>query len=118
MSTCVLVDSTKNVGLDAIAAVIDRVSAHTGNPGATGANEVTGGSYARQTPTWSAAAFGVASLSGALTFSVPACTISYAGLWTNAGTVFRGYVVLPTPRVFTGAGTWVVDDLDLSLAND
>ena len=41
-------ESALNIGADAIAAASRWVSAHTGDPSTTGANEVAGGSYARQ----------------------------------------------------------------------
>jgi hypothetical protein len=50
---------------------------------ATGANELTGGSpaYARQAVTWSAASGGSMSMSGTLTFNVPASTVAFIGFW-------------------------------------
>lgn len=57
-------------------------SLHTADPGETGANEVTGGSYARQTITLSAASSGTTSNSGAISFTgMPACTVTHAALW-------------------------------------
>lgn len=48
----------------------------------TGVNEVAGGSYARQTTAWGAAAGGTISLSNAPVFSVPgSTTVRYIGLW-------------------------------------
>jgi hypothetical protein len=110
----ILTDSAKNVALDALGAVIDRLSLHSGDPSTTGANELSGGSpaYARQTPAWSASAAGVLSLSGSETFDVPAgSTVAFVGMWTNSGAVFRGYV--PAGSGSAGGGTvdaFSVDD--------
>jgi hypothetical protein len=82
----------------------DFVSAHTGFPGVTGANEVTGGApaYARKAYTVAAASGGSRSASAAV-FDVPACTVSWLGFW-NAGNFLFG---LPnggaTPKNFAVA---------------
>jgi hypothetical protein len=80
------------------------VSLHTGDPGDTGANEVSGGAYARQGPiTFTNAGNNptVASNSAILTFPVATAawgTISYFGLWSAATAgVFRGSGALITP---------------------
>ena len=85
-----IVDSAINTMLDAV--VFDLCSLHTAYS-ATGANEVTGGSpaYARKAITIAAAASRARAASTAPVFDVPAAaTVRFIGLWTNAGTVFRG----------------------------
>lgn len=69
------------------------VSLHTGDPGATGTNEVSSGGYTKQLTTWGApttASDGRAVITGSMvTFSVPgAVPITYYGVWsgTSAGT--------------------------------
>lgn len=79
----------KNQMLDALDVV--SLSLHTAFPGATGANEVTGGSYARQAATFSGASAGVRSMSAAAVVDVPACTVAWVGLWDTAGTTFQAY---------------------------
>lgn len=79
----------KNAMLDALDVV--SLSLHTAFPGATGANEVTGGTYARKAATFGAAAAGVRTMSAAVTPDVPACTVAWAGLWDTAGTTFMAY---------------------------
>jgi hypothetical protein len=77
--------ATKNAMLSALA--VDKVSLHTGFPGAIGSNEVTGGTYAQQTVTFSSPAGGVKAMTSAVTFSgLPVCTIRWVGFW--AGTTF------------------------------
>lgn len=61
-------------------------SLHIGNPGITGANEVTGGSYARQAVTFGAAASSAMSNSAALNFTgmpavVAGTPMTHMGLW-------------------------------------
>ena len=83
-------NAAKNAMLDALD--IAEMSLHTGFPGTTGANEVTGGSYARLPVTVVAAASALAPLTGApYTFDVPACTVRWAGLWDAAGTTLMAY---------------------------
>ena len=84
-----LTDATVNTMLDAI--TYDLASLHTAYS-ATGANEVTGGSpaYARKAITLAAASGRSRAASTAPIFDVPATTVRFIGLWTNAGTVFRG----------------------------
>jgi hypothetical protein len=69
----------------AYAAAATYASLHTADPGANGANEVTGTGYARQAITWTGGAVdGVTTAS--VTFTVPAnVSVTHAGLQT-AGT--------------------------------
>ena len=71
------------------------LSLHTASPGTTGANEVTGGSYARQAITFGTASGGVATSTDGQTFSsMPAESggVPYFGLWTavTGGTYIGG----------------------------
>lgn len=79
----------KNAMLNVLA--LDKISLHTGFPGQTGANEVTGGAYARLAVTFGAAAAASRSLSAPAAVSVPACTVAWAGVWNAAGTQFQSY---------------------------
>ena len=58
-------------------------SLHTAYPGTTGTNEVSGGGYARQTPSLGAYSGGVRVI-GSMTWSVPASTVKWVGLWNGA----------------------------------
>lgn len=84
-----ITDATVNTMLDAV--TYDLASLHTAYS-ATGASEVTGGApaYARKAITMAAAAARAKAASTAPVFDVPATTVRFVGLWTNAGTVFRG----------------------------
>lgn len=113
-----LTESLFNSMLDDAGTEIGSISLHDADPGLTGANELTGGSYARQVPTWAAASGGSVQTSSALDFSVPGgSTVAYVGLWDGAGTTFKGGVQLATSEVFAADGTYTVTNITLTLAN-
>ena len=71
------------------------LSVHTGDPGTTGANEISGGSpaYARQQTSWGTASNGqIAGLQ--VTFNLPAGQYTYVGLWTNNGSTFLDKIAI------------------------
>lgn len=92
--------AVKNSMADHWASLGASISAHTGDPGTTGANEVTGGGYARQTTTWGAASGGVTTGSQ-VTIPVPATTVTHTGRWN--GSTFLGGVDT-TDATITPAG--------------
>jgi len=68
------------------------VSLHTADPGLTGANEVTGGSYARKPITLGAASSKSSTNSAAVEFtSMPATSVLYGGVWDQGGTTGNFY---------------------------
>lgn len=70
------------------AAQVVVVSLHTGNPGSTGTNELTGGGYARQTLSWGTPAAGAVTASP-VSFNVPADTdVAYLGFWSSGSVTF------------------------------
>lgn len=80
--------TARNDALNAI--TIDAMSLHSGFPGTTGANELTGSGYARQACSFNAAAGNVRTLAAVTNFGVGAGhTVRWAGLW--AGSTFKGY---------------------------
>lgn len=84
--------ATKESAALAIAALGDRISLHTADPGTTGASEVTGGSpaYARKTTTWSGGASDGSVVGSQVTFDVPAGTYTHIGIWSAGGTFIGG----------------------------
>ena len=59
-----------------------KVSLHTADPGATGADEVVGGDYERKTPTLDAPASKVIDNTVAVEWeNMPACTVTHLGIW-------------------------------------
>ncbi len=96
---------------------------HVGALTDVGTTEVTGGSYARQAVTWSAAgtpAAGQASNTGALSVPIPAgTTVQSVGLW-DAGTAGNLLGVFPygsTGQVVDGVATVSTADLFTSVAH-
>ena len=86
------VTAAKNTMLDAL--TVDRISLHNGHPGTDGlSNELSGGSYARQTCVLNAAAGGTRSLNADVAVPVPADTVIAIGFWDNNGgsMVFHGW---------------------------
>jgi hypothetical protein len=96
-----------NADVDAATARLVATSLHSGDPSTTGANELTGGTYARVTNSWGASSSGTAVTTQA-TINVPsAAHPTYFGEWsaTTAGT-FRGGNLLGTdPGTYSSAGT-------------
>lgn len=107
--------ASRNALLNHLASLVTYVSLHTGAPGDSGANELSGGSpsYARKAITWNTASGGTLDSSNAPVFDVPASTINNVGMWTaiTAGT-FHGSGAL-TPETFGAQGTYTLDDLDV-----
>jgi hypothetical protein len=93
----------KNLMLDALAAEIDEMSLHTDEPDASGSDEATGGSYAREVPTIAASVDGEIFLDDDVVFDVPAGTFTHVGFWADS--VFVGYDDLAEPQVYASAGT-------------
>jgi len=108
-----LTDAARETALTALGTAITHVSLHTGDPGTTGAAEVTGGDYARVAVTWDPTG-------GNLTITAPAefdvaggTTVSHYGLW--AGATFYGGDTLSASETFANAGTYTLTDLDINL---
>ena len=109
--------TARNAMIDALAALCTRIALHTGDPGGANLanNEVTGGGYARQAITWSAATGGAADSSNAPSFSIPAATtVSWISGWNTAGTA-RYWKKDVTDEVFGSAGTYTLTDADMDL---
>jgi hypothetical protein len=102
-----------NTGVDdalaAIAAAGTYISLHSASPATTGANEISGGTYARVATTWAAAASS-ADAGSQVTINVPASTtIAYFGIWSAlTGGTYLGGGPLPTSETYTGAGNYLL----------
>lgn len=82
-------DARTNTRLDVEYVTGDLLSLHTAYS-TTGANELTGGSYARQSITWAAAASRSKASTGNINVPVPAAaTVAWIGIWNSAGTIFK-----------------------------
>lgn len=94
--------AAKNSMLDALPGT-QNVSLHT-SYSTTGANEVAGGSYARQSLTLAAAASGARDSSNTPQFTLPTVSgVKFVGFWNPTGPVFLGMAPLGggTPVPFT-----------------
>lgn len=92
-------------GVDGIATAGAYISAHTGDPSTTRANEVTGVSYSREETTWGAASNG-SRVGSQVTLDIPASTtVTHWGVWSAAtGGTFLGGGDLADPEPFGAAG--------------
>lgn len=111
-------DTLLNYGLDGMTAVIAEVSLHSADPGTSGTDELAGGSYERQVPTFNAATSASAAIDSILTFEVPGggTVVSWVGLW-DAADVFLGGIQLNTSETFEGDGQFAVTSLTINAAN-
>lgn len=108
-------ETALNTGVDAIAARASHMSLHSADPGTTGVNELTGGSYARKAPTFAVSSGGVKQLSADVVFDIPAgATVAYIGYWDT--TTFLGSNALAVAETFTNAGTFTASATDNSFA--
>lgn len=95
------------------------VSLHTGDPSTTGANEVTGGSYARVSATWNSPSGGSVTNSNSLSINLPASTTaSYFGIWSasSSGTYYVGGALSPSVTTGTSAGVVTIAAGSLSVS--
>lgn len=105
-----------NTALDAMADRVTQLSLHTGDPGGTGANELTGGTYARQAVTWNAATSAQVTIAAPVTFGVAAGnTIEWVGMWD--GMTWVGAVALNAPQPFPNDGELTVQNLAITMSN-
>lgn len=85
----------------------------------TAGTEVTGGSYARQTVAFGAAASGATTNTGDAVFAgMPACTVVGVEVWDSAGTPQRWWHMAVTSKSYDAGDTCTIKagDLDLSQA--
>jgi hypothetical protein len=86
-----------------------KISAHTANPGSTGASECAGST--RATGTFAAAAGGSRAQTNApsITGIDVADTVQYLGVWTDDGLTWLGYQPVTPTSSSGGSGTWSYD---------
>jgi hypothetical protein len=111
-----LTSGALNIMLDAFGNAAAFVSLHTDTPGTNGANEVSGGDYARLDPMWGSAANGSLTNADPIVFDVPgSTTIKFLGYWSadNAGT-FYGSRTLDADQTYATAGTYTIAAGNLS----
>lgn len=113
----------KNLMLDALRGINPTIAAayaslHTGAPGDSGANEVTGGSpaYARKAITFGAASGGSMAATNQPVFDVPgSTTVTHVGFWSAvSGGTFLGSADV-TDEAFASQGTYTLTSATLDL---
>lgn len=111
-----LTDATLALAGAAVAAATTHLSLHTADPGTTGANEVTGGGYARVANTFNVDGDGDLTLPGTKSFVGPAGgAVLFVGLWTaSSGGTFRGGYALVGDNVFSAGGQYDVTALTIT----
>ncbi len=120
-----LSDNGRNSAVNGLASSASYLSLHSGDPGTTGANEITGGSpaYARKAATWGTAASGSRTLSSAVQFDVAASTqVSHFGTWTAltggnflGGDALRDSSNNAVVETFGGQGTYTLTTATLTV---
>lgn len=100
----------KVVALTALGTAAKTVSLHTGDPGTTGANELSGGTpaYAQQSATWTTPTTDTLALSNQPTWNVPAgSTVSHVAFRDTSGNVLWSRA-LPNSETYAGQGTYTL----------
>lgn len=111
-------DDLFDVGLNAFAGEIDEISLHEAEP-SSGSDEVSGGSYARQTPTWSPAENGSVSTDGNITFDVPGgSTVAWVGLWGSEGNPWYGAIATDETESFGADGQFTLTAVTITMVNE
>lgn len=105
----------KNVMLNNLG--VTHVSAHTADPTDAGLNEVSGGTYARQSITYTSASGGAIDSSNIPEVPIPASTtVTHVGYWTAAtGGTMVAYDALAISETFNNVGNLTITDSDLDL---
>lgn len=98
--------TARTIAADAVAAVVAKIALHTGDPGSGAANELSGGGYVRQAAAWDPASGGIAELTDALEYDVPAVTITWVTAWDASGSTRYGKAQLASPAPFPTAGVF------------
>lgn len=82
--------AAKNMMIDALLQGAQiYISLHTADPGSSGGNEVSGGSYGRAIASFPAASNGQSSNSGSVVWTdLPASTITHCGWWRGTTYLF------------------------------
>lgn len=98
-------NATHQAAADAVKALGAYISAHTAAASTTGANEASGGSYARKQTTWTSGSTGTVSGS-TVNISVAAGTYVEAGIWSavSSGTFVGSAAFTGGNVVVSGTG--------------
>jgi hypothetical protein len=96
-------------GYSGVAGTVTQLSMHTGaGAGTTGANEVTGGTYAKVAKTYSAPTAGAGDIASAAAFNIPSgVTVTGWGAWDGATFLFGE--LLAASQAFATDGTYTLN---------
>jgi hypothetical protein len=108
--------AAKDAMLDAEFVNGDLMSLHTADPALTGANELTGGGYARQAIAWNASSGGVKAISSSMSFSVPIADFTHFTIWDSTGTTVKASGALGAAQSYPSAGTYNTSGLSITLS--
>lgn len=99
---------SKNIMLDALTPNL--MSLHDGDPGAAGtANEISSGSYSRESCTFNAASNGERLLNADVEFeAAPSQAVTHAGVWNSSGPTWIGSIPLTGDLAFNAEGELAV----------
>lgn len=108
-----LLDTTLDIGMNAIIAASGFLSLHSANPGTTGINESTA---ARVAAGWATAANGdTTATNKAFTGGAASGACTYVGFWSaSTGGTFRGSQALTGDQTFNAAGQYTVSSVALN----
>lgn len=111
-----LVAAGLNAQVAGLTAVAVYASLHTADPSTNGANEVSGGSYTRESISWGSASGGTATSNAEIVFDVPgSTTITHLGYWSAvSGGTFYGSRALDTNQTYATDGTYTIASGNLS----
>lgn len=87
------------------AVAVPYISLHTADPGTTGASEVAGGSYARQSGAFASASAKASVSNAAINYTLmPACTATHFGVWdaSSGGNFLWGGVLSASKTINAG----------------
>lgn len=105
--------SGKNVMLDYLGTLCTHVALYSDAGGTT---EIVGGSYARQSITWGAAAAGSKAITNQPVFQIPAgATVATIGVVTASSGGTQHALFDATDETYGGAGTYTITSLSISL---
>lgn len=97
-----------NRSYNATAGSVTHASLHTADPGRTGANEVTGGAYAREPVTYGTPTDGAGDIVAPVTINVPeGVTVTHYGMWDGDEFLFGR--ALAQTQEFATAGVYVLN---------
>lgn len=98
--------TARNQALDGI--TVDRVSLHSGDPGTTGANYISGGG--KQAATFDAASNGERLLNSDVAFTGLGASqaVTHYGFWLASGDVFKGGAALTGDQAANAAGEYTL----------